>query len=974
MSKNVESIYHLSPMQHAMLLQSRRAPGSGVYVEQFICTVAGQLDIAKFRDAWDFVVHRHDALKASFVRLHDENPLQVTRARVNLPFECHDWQTLLGEEQERRFERLLAEDRHTDFDLGAAPLLRVRLVQLGAGVHRLLWSYHHAILDGWSMPIVLREMFQHYVWAVEGRPCLLPKAPCYQSHVRWLRSQNMAEAKSFWQTQLSACPRDFSFSPAVAVSPRASERRLARVAAAMPASWLAAALKTCRAQKITLNTLCQGAWSVLLSLYGGVEDLVYGTVVSGRQAAVPEIEHIVGLFINTLPVRVRLPGDADVCDWLRDLQKLNQEIERHGQLPLVDILSCADNHLGAKPLFDSIYVFESYPGQAEFQGLLAAHGLQIEGVTVNEETNYDLALIAVPDKGLRLQLVYDTAALQGPRVAELLERYQELLTRFVDIDRVRLRDVSIASSVSATSLAAASPAPGAAGERSDGPGETLSAMVHRAAAAFADRLICSGLTQGPSYRTFATLVGHYVAEWTRRGFRRGDRVALLSADPVLALALLISAIECGVVCVITECPTADMPTPLAGRVVVQASADGPGEVRWTKHETAASAPVESALAAAAEGGCALIGATPSGDVHSLRYGEQQIVFGIRRMIRRYAVGAARSVPIAGSPLRPRNLWTSLFALCSGLTIQLVGEEENFLDAAGTGAEGWHSLRLDAAQTRALCRLPTERLAAIKTDYWAVDAASMTPAALQDLVAIGGTTVVRELRWPILSLPHAWIDANPLSASDIHIVDRHFRRAATGTWGFLAITGATLPAEYRINGVSQIGSLRSASPPRPLIVSEIRGWAAPSGDVADWPAQTMGALSADPNWARLENALQRLPGVVETAAIERLSDRRDWELVVFYAVQGLDVDEDQIRSTVAAMGLPAATLIQLARLPRTETGAVDRHALIAGAFKPERRARYAAPTDDVERELQQIWQSLLKHETIGIDANYFDLGG
>ena len=274
-------------------------------------------------------MHRHDVLKTLFIRLNDEQPMQVVRKQVSVPYEPMDWRALGADGQEKRFAELLRADRRHGFDISKAPLMRLRLIELGAQRYRLLWTFHHAVLDGWSLPIVLDEVFRLYAGKVAGRELSLRNPGPYRNYVSWMRAQDNAKALQFWQDFLAGYTTPLRFAPSMAPRERAaSASRLATHKAGMPRSWHEAALQTCRRNQITLNTLCQGAWSLLLSVYCNQDDLVYGTVVSGRPGEIDGIASMVGLFICTLPFRTRVSSDMALSPWLKQLQATNFEIER----------------------------------------------------------------------------------------------------------------------------------------------------------------------------------------------------------------------------------------------------------------------------------------------------------------------------------------------------------------------------------------------------------------------------------------------------------------------------------------------------------------------------------------------------------------------------------------------------------------------------------------------------------------------
>ena len=320
-TKNVEDFYPLSPMQQGMLFHSLFAPESGVYVEQMSCTLRGDLDLSAFERAWQRVVDRHPILRTAFVGEGLKEPVQVVHRKVQLPVEQQDWRTFPPTEQEACLESFLQAERERGFDLSKAPLMRLALMRTDDDAYEFIWTNHHILLDGWSIPLLLQEVFAFYESFRRGQDLRLGPPRPYRNYIVWLKRQNMEQAEAFWRTTLAGftAPTDLVVDrPLEGVADQKERYDEQEV-------WLSrettAALRSLAQQHhLTLNTLVQGAWALLLSRYSGEEDVVFGATVSGRPTDLPESEFMIGLFINTLPVRVRVPPEALVVDWLKGLQ------------------------------------------------------------------------------------------------------------------------------------------------------------------------------------------------------------------------------------------------------------------------------------------------------------------------------------------------------------------------------------------------------------------------------------------------------------------------------------------------------------------------------------------------------------------------------------------------------------------------------------------------------------------------------
>ncbi|HWL75472.1 MAG TPA: condensation domain-containing protein, partial [Burkholderiaceae bacterium] len=304
---NIEAVYPLSPMQQGMLFHSLRDPQSGQYFIQVSCALNGQINAEAFEQAWQQVVARHSILRTAFVWKGLDRMLQVVGRTVKVPFITEDWQHLGEQAQQQRLSALLDEDRRRGFELSRAPLMRLALIGLGQSRYQFLWSYHHLILDGWSMPIVFRDIVACYNALTRGESLNLPPAPPYREYIDWLQRQNLADAERFWREYLrgfdaaTRLPSDSTSSADAAGRPDDYAEARIRLSAGATQSLQSLA----RQRHVTLNTIAQGAWAILLHSYAGCDDVVFGSTVACRPAELANAQAIVGLFINTLPVRVR---------------------------------------------------------------------------------------------------------------------------------------------------------------------------------------------------------------------------------------------------------------------------------------------------------------------------------------------------------------------------------------------------------------------------------------------------------------------------------------------------------------------------------------------------------------------------------------------------------------------------------------------------------------------------------------------
>ena len=357
--RNIEDIYPLSPMQAGMLFHARLAPGEEVYVEQTQATLRGDLAVDAFRQAWQRVLDRNAILRTSFVWEDVDEPLQVVHRKVDVPLTVVDLGATRGD-CATQVDAYCREERRKGFDLAQAPLFRLALLRTAADSWELVWTHHHILLDGWSLPILLREVFTFYESFRTGKPAALPATRPYRDYIRHLKAQDAGGAESFWRSALDG----YEGMPALGVE-RPAPTGAARERNREQETWLgpdvtASLQELGRARQLTVNTLAGAAWALMLGRYSRSHDVVFGATVSGRPAALRGAEDMVGIFINTLPVRAKIDEDRPLGEWLAGFQSPQADPRQYEHTPIVQIQGWSDVPRD-RPLFDTLLVFENYP-------------------------------------------------------------------------------------------------------------------------------------------------------------------------------------------------------------------------------------------------------------------------------------------------------------------------------------------------------------------------------------------------------------------------------------------------------------------------------------------------------------------------------------------------------------------------------------------------------------------------------------
>jgi acyl carrier protein len=428
--KNVEAIYPLSRQQEGMLLETLAARQPGIHIEQLVCALAGELDASAFEQAWQRVVARHSVFRTAFAWQGRDHPLQVVLERTRLPVAQRDLRHLAPAEREAAVAAQLAADLAQGFEMSRAPLMRVMLLRTAEQEHQMIWTHHHILLDGWCRPIVMSELITLYQALVRGEEPRLAVARPYRDYISWLAAKQgeLPQAETYWRRSLAGFTRPTPLGVAARAAPFDPNAHHGTVDVRLPAAATAALRAQARRSALTLSTLLQGVWALLLSRYSGERDVVFGTTVSGRPAELDGVESMVGLFISTLPFRVRIRPEAPVWEWLRDLQARHLDLRSYEYCSAGQIQQWSEIP-GATPLYDSILVFENYPSdQAVAAAAEVGVALELDSArAIGAITRHPLTILSIETEDLAISLIYDSRRLSREDVERVARHFATLL-------------------------------------------------------------------------------------------------------------------------------------------------------------------------------------------------------------------------------------------------------------------------------------------------------------------------------------------------------------------------------------------------------------------------------------------------------------------------------------------------------------------------------------------------------------------
>ncbi len=416
--------YPLSPLQQDIASLLAKNPQPGWFLCRLTCLLQGDVCVENLQAAWQAVADRHPILRSRFSWDDPSAAVQTVCETVNLPWEILDWREYSPEKQQSRWQALLDADWQFQFDFSVAPLMRFKLIRLQDKAYQFIWLYHQLLLDGWSESLVLKEAFNIYDARCQERKLRLEMAPPYSDYIAWLQRQDCDRAVQFWQAELAgfSTPTPLGFDRAVLES---DNYDYDRKTASLSDIDTATLRSLCRQHHFTLNTIVQGAWAILLSQISGKDDILFGTTVTNRPGELVGVDRIAGVAISDIPVRVQIPSQTAIVDWLKSLQSHHLQLRQYDYLPVTVRYPDWCEVPETSPLFDSLLVFENLPMVSSLPDWCDT--LEIDSVEYFERVNYPLMLQAFPEKELKLDLMYDRRAFSDDRIEEILDRLQRIL-------------------------------------------------------------------------------------------------------------------------------------------------------------------------------------------------------------------------------------------------------------------------------------------------------------------------------------------------------------------------------------------------------------------------------------------------------------------------------------------------------------------------------------------------------------------
>ncbi|KZB80204.1 non-ribosomal peptide synthetase [Amycolatopsis regifaucium] len=976
-------IWPLSPLQEGMLFERDfDADGVDVYQSQRILDLDGPLDARRLREAWSRVVARHESLRTGFHQLGSGDTVQVVAGEVDVPWRMADLSHLDETAAAAEVERLLAEDQARRFDVTKAPLLRLLLIRLAADRHRFVLTSHHVVLDGWSTPLVLGEVSIAYAGGQ-----LPSTAPSYKDYLAWLGGQDGERTRSAWQAELAGLAE-----PSL-VDADAGKTMV------MPgehAEWLSeettrALTELARGHGLTSSTILQAAWALVLARLTGRTDVVFGSVVSGRPAEVPDVERMVGMFINTVPVRVRLDGGRPVLELFQDLQGRQAALTEHQYLGLPEIQKVA----GSGAVFDTIVMIENYPHTAD--GLGDDGGVAISSVVTRTGTGYPLTMNVSLGNRLRINVSYRPDRIDGETAAEVARQVVRVLEQVVARPSLPVGRLGVASGQARASVV----------ERWNSTGEAADTtsvleLFRRRVGASPDAVAVVDGERALSYtgldRESDRLAGYLAAA----GVRRGDRVGVImdrGADLLVALLAVWKAgaaqvpvnvdypaeriermlADAGVsVAVCLEASRKAVPDGVEPVVADLTAIDG------TRHEaplvTVGAQDVAYVMYTSGSTGVPKGVAVPHGSVAALASDPG------------WSQGPGDHVLLHASHAFDASLVELWVPLVSGARVVVAEpgtvDAERLRDAISRGVTTAH---LTAGAFRAVAEEAPESFRGLREILTGGDAVPLASVermrrACPDVrfrQLYGPTEGTLCATWLVLEPAAGTGDTlpigRPLAGRQVYVLDAFLQPLAPNVTGELYIAGAGLAHGYLGNtaSTSERFVANPFGPGRMYRTGDLARWTEQGellfGGRADAQVKIRG-YRVEPG--EIEAALTDVPAVAQAIVVAREERPGEKRLIAYVTAEpGRELESDAVRAHLAArlpeFMVPSVVLV-LDGFPLTLNGKIDRAALPAPEFTP--RAAGREPRTETERLLCALFAEILGLDRVGADDGFFELGG
>ncbi|MEG4345419.1 amino acid adenylation domain-containing protein [Microcoleus sp. A003_D6] len=1051
-----ESSYQLSPIQQGMLFDSLSGQQSGIDIEQAICSIRENLNVSVVLKAWQQIVQRHPILRTSFCWLGKEVPLQTLHQQVELPIVEQDWRNLSEGDRTNQLETYLQADRLQGFDLTQPPLMCLALFRFAETEYKLIWTYHHILLDSTSAIVVLQEVFTLYESLIADRPLELQPPRCDRDCIEWRQQPDISKAETFWKQYLSgfsaATPLvgDFSRAGKMPAPPENSDvlragkmptpqqnssvveqasclfltptENLSAAPEIRLSSSVTAALNSLiQEQQLTINTLLQGAWALLLSRCSGSEDVVFGTICNSRSQNLENAESAVGLFINTLPFRVILTPDLPAIDWLKQLQTQWAAFQEYGNVPLAKTQEWSEIPRGTA-LFDSLLVVEKYHINSALQAL--GGNWQNREFQLLEQTSFPLTVYAYGGTELLLKIAGDRQRFDPIAITRMLGHLQTLLESIAANPQQKISKLSMLTAAELAQLQEWNQTQ-ANYPQDKCVHQLFEAQVERSPDAIAAVFSHNSQKQF-TYRELnskANQLAHYLQQL---GVGPDVLVAICMERSLEIAIAVLGVLKAGAAYV-----PLDPAYPQERLTFMLADTQAP--VILTQSHLVSGLPAHQARAVCLDADWETIGSHSTENPAS-SVSPQNLTYTIYTS---GSTGKPKGVPLPHRALVNLIAWqlqnSSLEGAAKTLQFASLSFDVSFQEmfctwcAGGTLVFITEEIRRDAQSLLQLIdKQKIQRLflpfIALQHLAEAADTYQLVPKSLREVVTAGEQLQVNRYIANFFQQLENCTLHNQYGPSESHVVTAYTLAGPPGDWPALPPIGRPIanteiyllqrdgePIPLGVAGELYIGGICLARGylnrpdltaekfiPNPfrqnktLTIEDEEDRLYKTGDLArylpDGNIEYIGRIDGQVKirgfrieLGEIETALAKHRTVKQAVVLAREDEPGDKRLVAYIVAN----PEEQLAIADLRPYLQGqlpdymvpAIFMTVEAMPKTPSGKIDRRALPApDSQRQELSQSYAAPQSELERLLAGVWSKLLKLDRVGIHDNFFEIGG
>ncbi|GFN29879.1 non-ribosomal peptide synthetase [Paenibacillus xylaniclasticus] len=1004
---SIEKIYPLAPMQAGMVYHWLLEPQSTLYFEQTTFSFEGDVRAELLEASLNKLAARHQAFRSNFLHEKLQQPVRVVFRERTYSIRQIDFSHLEEDEQMKQIEQFKHEDRSLGFDLSGGDLMRVALLSRGGGRYELVWSYHHIVMDGWSVGTVLKDWFMFYEAALHQSVFDPPAAELYERYVQWLQRQDTAASLAYWNQYLKGYEQTAEV-PSTSVSKRHGQyvQREIQTVIGLEATGKLTALA--QRHRVTLNTVLQTVWGIVLQKYNNTDDVVFGSVVSGRSSEVANIEAMVGLFINTIPVRIRAEGSLRFDELIETVQEEALKNENNSFVPLSEVQGQSD--LGQN-LIQNIWIYENYPIDEALNKLMYGGGLGFTtvGISRYEQTNYDFNIVVLPSaEELVVLCSYNENRYAAEEIERILGHFVHAVSQVIERPDIRVQEITLLSEAERRLLESFNTVELFPQDK------TIQQLFEEQVQRTPDSIAIVFEEQRISYAELNAKANRLAHRLRDIGAVRDGRISLLADRSIEMVVGILAVLKAGsaYVPLDPEYPDERLAYMLAdsgsdimlvqpallkkaetlraanwnGKLVVLGSEETQQteETEDSHNPSIINEPSDLAYIIYTSGSTG----KPKG-VMVEHKGIANVQLSWREHIG--VVPEDRIVQFASSSF-DASVWEIFMSLLTGAELYIPTKETVYDAAQFVAYAKQHKITVATLPPTYLSMADPEQLASLRVIITAGSA--ITPELAQRTMKY---TQYRNAYGPSESTicTTIWVPeegeriegrsvsiGKPIANLDVYVIGHHNQLQPIGAAGELCISGVGVARGY-LNRPELTAEKFIDHPLRPdermYRTGDLVRWL-PDGNLEylgriDTQVKIRG-FRIEPG--EIENELQKHPAVREAAVVVHTEDDGMQSLCAYvagHAVEGLDSAE--LRAYLGQR-LPdymiPSYFVALEQLPLNLNGKVDRKALPSPKQGMGTGSRYEEAATSLEAKLIELWQQVLGRDRIGVHDHFFELGG